>query len=222
VAGTPKWGVLHLRLASGARDAVTSASIDGKSLKSVDRDAYLNYAWSKYVSLFYHTYQNDPTKIMQAMRDLAKAGQASITGAGLIAFSGLPTDYGLCLSLDKSNVNTVSRLTTEEYIKIKNSHNPIKIASDDNQYYCPQGRDILILPNTISSGTYDIAYLLAPFNIVYSATVGVDIPLDEVHFDSIVDFALSQYHEDRQEYELAKIKEEHAFASAPYPLAQKG
>lgn len=215
---TPKWGQLHIRLAARARDAVASASLDGGSLKKLDRDAYLNFAYQKYVALFYQVYMNDFEKIESAMQALVRAGTASITSVGTIGSAGLPADYGFYLKMTRSGVDYVKRITAEEYVDIKNGKDLLRIASTGAQYALPESQQIRILPATVSSGDYDLAYLILPADIFYDLTVGDDIPLSHVHFNSIIAFALSEFFLDKQEFESAAAQEKIAYSCAPFSL----
>lgn len=219
MAGTPKWGVLHLRLSAMARDVVASPAADGQELKRLDRDAYLNYAWQKYIGLFYNTYRNDVELLQKALESMVNIGEASITSLSFIGLSGLPTDYGFLLKLSKEG-KSVTRETPEVWIEIKNGNLTNKVPSTDNHYILPTRLGLKILPSNIVSMDYDIAYIIAPFNIVFSEDTGEDIPLDISHFDSILNFTLEQILNDRQEYALAAERRKEAYRTAPYPLMQ--
>lgn len=216
--GTPRWGELHLRFASGARDAVSSPNQDGKSLLKLDRDSYLNFGWQRYVNLLYQSYRNNFEFLQKAFQSMVRIGTATVSSPGLILAVDLPDDYGIALSMDKSDISCITRLSQEDFNVVKNLKMKNKIPSSMNQYFCPEKNFIRLLPSSLAAGVYDLVYIINPFTITYSDTVGDDIPLDSSNDNSILGFALSMYYFDKQEFAAATKYEDTAYISAPYPL----
>ena len=101
---TDRFNTLHLRFAAMCRDEVTQPNTDGKDLTVTDRSAYLNAAFSKYVTILYQRYTDDMETLRQAFQTMFKytAGIAS-DNAGIVS-STLPLDYGFFVSLSRPKI----------------------------------------------------------------------------------------------------------------------
>jgi len=215
---TPQWDKLHLRLASGARDAVATASTAGKDLSVADRDNYLNYAYSKYILLLYNTYHSSNLEILKsAFQSMIKVvAKTAITG---VIDPSAQANYGLFLSMVSDLGVSPIRVPQEDFNRIKYSVSGEIIATDDSQFCYPEGRtSIQILPVTIADD-YLITYIAQPVTITQGGST--DIPLSDDHFDPLVSFALWNHYRDKQEFEIANMYLKDAYSTAPFPISIK-
>ncbi len=144
------WDTLHLRFASSVRDSVPTAATNGLELSVVDRDAYLNYAYTEYVRLL-AIY--NPLAIDNIVPDL-------FVLASLAASSGVitsPADYGYFVDLRQSGT-VITRKGGREFLTIKDTPTIQDPPTPTNVYYTLSGRNILILPTTIIT-PFDLSYI---------------------------------------------------------------
>jgi len=216
---TPIWDRLHLRFASGVRDAVAVATTAGKNLSVTDRDGYLNAALAKYILLFYNIYQNNPEFLRSAFQSIAKTVQVTSV-SGSISLAAV-TDYGLFLSLSATDGSPVVRKSQQDFNDIKNDISGEVSATANSRYCLPKDTTISVLPaSSASDGTYELSYIIKPASIVENS--GTDSPLTDEHFDVILGFALWYYFNDVQEFDIAKVHLQDAYQTAPYPLVKQG
>ena len=218
---TTKFNTMHLRFASSIRDEVATADVAGKDVSVADRSAYLNYAWGRYVTQLYRSYEDRLGDLKSAIQSLLKTTIVNCSGPGIITV--LPGDYGLFIDLAYNSGSgygiPINNTTQEEWTSILTNVNP-EVAASSTQMYCnPSDVDILLLPATFQQNGLVLSYILKPFDVVVVTGVGgTDIPLDVPHLNSIVDFALFSFYKDKQEFDVAKMFLEDAYESAPFPL----
>ena len=211
-----KWGNLHLRLANMIRDRVATADLDGRDLTYADRNSYLNEAYETYLGLFNASYRNDTEFITSALSSMVKTGNVSIVSG---TASSLPSDYGVFLKLSKSGVS-VTKETAEGYQDVKDGRIPHKVPSSTVNYCLPKSTTIEVLPATVTD-LYTLVYIVAPISVTYTDGA-TDIPLDPIHFRSILAFAAELIYNDKFDFDLAASFRKRAFELAPYKLNLNG
>lgn len=205
---TPSWDVLHTRLAVAVRDGVSSASTNGGELTVADRDAYLNYAYSKFVGL---VAQYNPEAVEYYLPELRNVVNASIV-SGVIT---LPDDFGYFISLAGNGI-LVEKLDADKWINMKENNSLVTNAPSATMIYIlVTGDRILTIPVSISTPV-TLAYMIRASQI--SQGGAADIPVKSRYFDAIISLAKAQYLRDKEEYEAAKVCEDDAIISSPVKI----
>ena len=209
---TPSWDVLHTRLASSLRDSVSSASVNGSELFVADRDAYLNYAYQKYVRLVMIYNPSSVGRILPELFNIASL--VSSSGGAITA----PPDFGYYLSMDRTDVSNavLTRPPPETFNKIKYTKSIQSPPASDNVFINIEGSIINTLP--AEAGNYDLGYIIKPVNITQG---GVDdIVISSEHWDTVIALARAQYFRDKQEFAVAQSVETDAIINAPFKIGE--
>jgi len=212
---TPVWDQLHVRFASGCRDAVTTAATNGLDLLVADRDNYLNAAYQKYILLAAQSYENDPEKFKILFQSIVKAATPLTAIAGVITLSSV-TDYGFFLSLNSTTGGiSVTRKSQEDFYRILRGTSGEIQATAYSKFCLPSNTQILIAPAT-DTDSYDLSYIILPATIAEGGAT--DIPLTAIHFDVILDFALWYFYKDKQEFDIAQSYLKDGYLTSPFKL----
>jgi hypothetical protein len=207
---TPNWDILSLRFASAVRDSVSSASTNGDELMASDRDAYLNYAYAKYIGLLI---KFNPSIINTILEELYASATVVITaGAGT-----LPADFGYFIHLHIDTDVIVTKPSVEDFIKLIDVSTVQNPPSTTNIYVNIKATTINILPASFAGNTTMYYIKKAPTKVQGSNT---DIGLRSDHFDTLVELAKYYYYVDKQEYEIAKSILDNAILTAPYKIGE--
>ena len=213
---TPVWNKLHIRFASGTRDAVTATN--GLDLLIADRDNYLNAAYQKYILLAAQSYENDPEKFKILFQSIVKAATPLTAVAGVIALSSV-ADYGFFLSLNSTTGGiSVVRKSQEDFYRILRGTSGEIQATAYSKFCFPSNTQILIAPAT-DTDSYDLTYLILPATVTQESLGSTaDIPLTAIHFDVILDFALWYFYKDKQEFDIAQSYLKDGYLTSPFKL----
>lgn len=204
------WDTLHLRFASSVRDSVSAANLDGLELKVVDRDAYLNYAYTQYIRLL-AIY--NPDALDNIVPELFKT--ANLTAASSII--NYPVDFGYFIDLRQSGT-VLTKLHARDYLRIKDNPQIQDPPSAVNVYYTLSIGSVLLLPSGINTA-FDFSYIVYQPNIVQGGVT--DIAIGPEHWDTIIALAKVQYYSDKQEFDIAQAFRGDAILNSPYKIGVK-
>jgi len=208
---TPNWDILHLRFASSIRDGVSSASANGSELTVSDRDAYLNFAYSKYVRLIglYNKKAHDGI-----LPELFKTEFISASNG----VASLPDDLGFLI--DASPVvsgATLDLIEASEFLKYKYSSTLQSPSSNTLMRARLVAGNLELLP-TSYTGQIEISYL---FYETLTEGTGDDLTIGAEHWDVIVAFAKYSYYQDKQEFQIATAILNDAIMNSPFKITEK-
>ncbi len=229
---TPNWDILHYRLAAGVRDAISApgsgdwtAGIapDGKDLTRADRENYLNYAWQKFIGLFYRSIEEIWNRGAINKLDLFRSGFPALVKSTTVAvtsgtadLSSTPTDFGIALDLQIASAS-IKPARPDEWPALAAAVNPEVAPSATMIYWMITGTTLQILPASGTNGTYNLSYAVKPHSVVQFS--GTDIPLGSHFFNTILLFAYYAYYRDKQEFNVAQEHLAEAYRSSPIVLA---
>lgn len=211
------WDYLHLRLASGARDKVIAADLDGKDLTVTDRDALLNYAVRRLLTSVFRIYNNQQAEVGSIVSDFIGTAHVDASSAGLISSASLPTDFGILLGISKDGIPI--NVESPEDFERKADYTNLEVYPSIYSMAALQKSDGIHLLPSSSVGSFSISY----FKDFAEREQGTspDFALDNQYFETIASFALFRYWMDKTESELAKTHLMEAYSSCPFPLTEK-
>lgn len=209
---TPNWDVLHTRFATSVRDSVSAATDEGDELSVADRDAYLVYAYTKYVRL---VWLYNPLSVNNILAELYKLADVSAV-SGVIA---LPSDYGFFVGLKPVSFPgaTVTKLEPDNFLLMAGSITHQSIPSQLDIYVSLAGAQINVLPTSISGG-FQLGYIVKPKNIVQGGAD--DILIEAEHWDTILGLARASYYRDKHEFDIAQSVENDAITNSPFRIGE--
>ena len=206
------WNILHTRFASSIRDSVASATTNGGELTVADRDAYLIYAYMKYIRLISI---HNPDAVSNILSELFK----TVTVAPVSGVMSLPDDFGYFIGIGSyTDGVVVNKPSPEDFIRIKHTSTHQAAPSDDNVYISLRGREIYILPDS-NTYQYEVGYIVLPKNIQTSTPESADdIVIRSEHWDTIIQLARASYFRDKSEFNLAQSIENDAILNSPFNI----
>jgi hypothetical protein len=199
------WDILHTRFASSIRDSVSSATLSGLELTVSDRDAYLNYAYNKYIRLLILANKNNGAS--NILHELYKITSLTLSSG----VASIPTDYSYYIDVVGASGEEVN-IVLDDWLRYKYL-SPIERPYNDTNLYILITSDIKCLPSTFS-GSIEMSYIAKAIPLVQGGQD--DIVLTSEHWDTIIEFAKASYQRDKLEFELAKSLEDDAVSSSMF------
>lgn len=200
---SPNYDILSVRLSRMIDDPAATASANGQSISSAQRDRALNAAINKWVRLSCYT------KRWAALRAYIRTASGNLTSSKVLSVSSFsPTVYVI-----KSVYNTTQSKPVEPLPSGTNRQeveNPLVSGLFSNLYWVWENSDIVVLRGATSDAV-KAEYVKNHTDL--SAGGSSDIEIDSAYWDEILDFALKVLAEEKPtatNLAIAQIKNQEA------------